>query len=368
MRVASFRCHVCIFFGGVMNAAVNEKTAIQKVILTFIGILPWAIVGTLLYAGLFVKPTVVINEVVPAAINVRDRVYGLANQGDDKWLAAGNYGLMLESSDGGVTWTKQESNTMKHFQDISAWKDSPDNAVAVGNDGVIVITEDSGKTWVEVDSPKSDIANKLLKVHTYSDGEAVTVGEMGAVLRSKDYGKTWSRLKPECGCELDDIFMNDVVKTPNGTYYVAAEYGRIFITRDDGLTWEEIQSDSPNSFGAIDARNDNEITIVGLAGVTVSTKDGGATWTYISPQASGMTEHMMDVQWSDAIDRWVAIGNKGKWMTFTSDLTNFEPMNISSTDYTSHSEMVIIDGKGLAVGATVGSLDLKTREWTLLHE
>jgi hypothetical protein len=55
-------------------------------------------------------------------------------------------------------------------------------------------------------------------------------------------------------------------------------------------------------------------------------------------------------------------------MTFTSDLTNFEPMNISDTDYTSHSEMVIIDGKGLAVGATVGSLDLKTREWTLLHE
>ena len=66
----------------------------------------------------------------------------------------------------------------------------------------------------------------------------------GAVLRSKDYGKTWSRLKPECGCELDDIFMNDVVKTPDGTYYVAAEFGRIFITRDDGGNWEEIQSES----------------------------------------------------------------------------------------------------------------------------
>ena len=355
-------------FGGFMNAAVHEKTGLERFVLTIIGIMPWAIVGTLLYAGLFVKPTVIINEVVPASINVRDRVYGLAHQGDQNWLAAGNYGLMLSSADNGVSWKVQDSTTMVHFQDISAWKDEPNRAVAVGNDGVIVVTEDGGENWTTVDSPKSDIANKLLKVHTYAGGEAVTVGEMGAVLRSKDYGKTWARLKAECGCELDDIFMNDVVKTPDGTYYVAAEFGRIFITRDDGVVWEEIQSESPNSFGAIDAKNNDEITIVGLAGVTVSTKDAGETWTYVAPQQSGMTEHMMDVQWSDAIDRWVAIGNKGKWMTFTSDLTDFEPMNISATDYTSHSEMVIVGDKGLAVGATVGSLDLKTREWTLLHD
>jgi photosystem II stability/assembly factor-like uncharacterized protein len=355
-------------FGGVMNAAVHEKNAIHRFVLTIIGILPWAIVGTLLYAGLFVKPTVIINEVVPAAINVRDRVYGITHRGDDNYLAAGNYGLILTSKDAGVSWKQQDSKTMKHFQDISAWKGESNRAVAVGNDGVIVITEDAGENWISVASPKSDIANKLLKVHTYAGGEAVTVGEMGAVLRSKDYGKTWSRLKAECSCELDDIFMNDIVKTVDGTYYVAAEYGRIFTTRDDGVTWEEAQSESPNSFGAIDAKNENEITIVGLAGVTVSTMDAGETWTYIAPSVSGMTEHMMDVQWSESIDRWVAIGNKGKWMTFTSDLKDFEPMNISITDYTSHSEMEIVDGKALAVGATVGLLDLKSGKWTLLHE
>ena len=108
-----------------------------------------------------------------------------------------------------------------------------------------------------------------------------------------------------------------------------------------------------------------KLPLLGLAGVVVSTRDGGETWTYISPEQSGMTEHLMDVQWSDAIDRWVAIGNKGKWMTFTSELTDFEPMNISTTDYTSHTEMEIVGGKGLAVGATVGSLDLKAKAWTL---
>ena len=55
-------------------------------------------------------------------------------------------------------------------------------------------------------------------------------------------------------------------------------------------------------------------------------------------------------------------------MTWNADMTDFEPMNISKTDYTSHTEMVIIGDKGLAVGATVGSLDLKTKAWTLLAE
>ena len=69
----------CMFiFGGFMNAAVHEKTGLERFVLTIIGIMPWAIVGTLLYAGLFVKPTVIINEVLsdkdkPTVKNIDDK-------------------------------------------------------------------------------------------------------------------------------------------------------------------------------------------------------------------------------------------------------------------------------------------------------
>ena len=366
----------CVFFsGGVMNVAAQnhaddktadssvaeEKSAGQKILTTLISILPWAIVATLLWAGIFVKPKAVIEEVITAPINVRDNIFGVAHVSGDKYLVAGNYGKLLITEDGGKTWKDQDSTVDVHLQDISAWDEN--RAVAVGNMGTTLMTEDGGKSWVSVESPKSDVANKLLKVHTYPGGEALAVGEMGMIIRSMDYGKTWKMLREE-----NDIFMNDVVKVDANTIWVAAEYGQIFKSADNGATWEELFTDSPNSFAAMDAKNPQEITIVGLAGVVVSTRDGGETWTYISPEQSGMTEHLMDVQWSDAIDRWVAIGNKGKWMTFTSELTDFQPMNISTTDYTSHTEMEIVGDKGLAVGATVGSLDIKTKTWTLYAE
>jgi photosystem II stability/assembly factor-like uncharacterized protein len=339
----------------------EEHSAGKKFLLTIVSILPWAIVGTLLWAGIFVKPTAVIEEVISAPINVRDNIFGVAHVDGDVYLATGNYGKMLITKDGGKTWENQDSTVVEHLMDISAWDDK--RAVAVGNAGVTLMTEDGGNTWVSVDSPKSDVANKLLKVHTYPGGEALAVGEMGMIIRSMDYGKTWHQLREE-----NDIFMNDIVKVDANTIFVAAEYGQIFKSIDNGQTWEEIFTDSPNSFAAIDARNPQEIAIVGLAGVVVGTTDAGETWTYVSPEQSGMTEHMMDVQWSEKANKWVAIGNKGKWMTWNPDMTDFEAMNISSTDYTSHTEMVVVGGQGLAVGATVGSLDLESKTWSLYAE
>lgn len=343
------------------SSVEEEKSAGQKILLTLLSILPWAIVGSLLYAGLFIKPEAIVEEVIPAPINVRDNIFGIAHVNGDTFLAAGNYGKMLITKDAGKTWETRDATVDVHLQDISAWDDK--RAVAVGNTGVTLMTEDGGNSWTSVESPKSDVANKLLRVHTYPGGEALAVGEMGMIIRSMDYGKTWKRLREE-----NDIFMNDIVKVDANTIYVAAEYGQIFKSIDNGETWEEIFTDSPNSFAGIDAKSPQEIAIVGLAGVVVGTTDGGETWTYISPQQSGMTEHMMDIQWSDAINRYVAIGNKGKWMTFTSDLKDFQPMNISKTDYTSHMEMVVVGDKGYGVGATVGVLDLNTKAWTVLAE
>lgn len=343
------------------SSSSEEQSIFKKLTLLILGILPWAIVAALLWAGIFIKPEAVIEKVVSDPINVRDNIFGAAYLGGETYLAAGNYGKMLITIDNGKNWKDQNSTVVEHLQDVSAW--DKDRAVAVGNAGVVIITEDGGKTWASVDAPLSDVANKLLKVHTYPGGEALAVGEMGMIMRSMDYGKTWKRLREET-----DIFMNDVVKVDANTIYATAEFGQMYKSVDNGATWEEILTDSPNSFTAIDARNPQEIVTVGLAGVVVGTQDGGETWTYITPEQSGMTEHLMDIQWSDAINRWVTIGNKGKWMTFKSDLTDFKPMNISNTDYTSHTEIVIVGDKGLAVGATVGSLDLKTGVWTLYAE
>lgn len=338
-----------------------DKSAGQKILLLLVSVLPWAIVGTLLWAGIFVKPKPVIEEVVPPVIDVRDNIFGVSGVNSDVYWSAGNYGKILISTDKGRTWKNQITPIQSHLQDITSWDDN--RAVAVGNEGVTLVTEDGGKTWTEVESPKSDTANKLLRVHSYPNGEAWAVGEMGMILISTDYGKTWTQMREE-----EDVFMNDIVRVDENTLFIAGEFGLIFKSADNGKTWKGTQTDSPNSFTAIEFRTPQEGVVVGLGGAIVATQDGGETWTYIDPKKSGMTEHLMDVDWSEETNEWVSVGNKGKWITFTSELSEFDSKNLSATDLTSHTELVINGSNLLAVGQTVGELDLKTDTWTLLAD
>jgi photosystem II stability/assembly factor-like uncharacterized protein len=342
----------------------EEKTAGQKFVNLILSILPWAIVGSLLYAGLFVKPTATIEEVIPPAIDKRDNIMGIARISSDVYWAAGNYGKILITKDKGKTWVNQVTPIDTHIQDIDSWDDK--RAVAVGNKGKVVVTSDGGETWREVEAPLSEVSNKLMRVHTYEGGEALSVGEAGMVIQSTDYGETWHSLRPE-----SDVYLNDIVRVDDQTIMIAAEtnpetlIARIIISRDNGETWEEVYTESPNSFMAINFKSPLEGVAVGLAGVIVGTTDGGVTWTMIDPSQSGMTEHLMDVHWSEETNQWVSVGNKGKWMTFSADLTSFEPRNLSDKDFTSHSELTL-DGKGfLSVGETVGYMDLDTKSWTI---
>ncbi|WP_051921534.1 WD40/YVTN/BNR-like repeat-containing protein [Porticoccus hydrocarbonoclasticus] len=363
-----------------------EKTAGQKFIALVLSILPWAIVGTLLWAGLFVKPTAVIEEVTPPAIDRRDNILGVTRVGPDVYWAAGNYGKILISTDRAKTWTNQNSTVDIHFQDIAAWDEN--RAVAVGNKGVAVVTDDGGKTWTSVETPKSEISNKLLKVHVSPGGEALAVGEMGMIIQSLDYGNTWKRLRDE-----EDVFFNDVARTNENTIIIAAEaraiedpdapydphqlvpdaYGLIFKSDDNGETWRTIKTDSLNSFAAIDFRNELEGVAVGLSGTIVGTFDGGDTWSHIDSKTSGMKEHLMDVAWSEHMKEWVGIGNKGKWIIFSGDLSSFDTRFLTEADaevkdFTSHSELALTgDGGFIGVGETVGYMDLETNQWTLLH-
>lgn len=334
----------------------------QKIAKLIISIMPWAIVGTLLWAGIFIKPTAVIEEVIPPVINVRDNIFGLSKVNSDVYMAVGNYGKIIISTDKGKTWESQTAPLESHLQDITSWDEN--RSLAVGNDGVTLTTEDGGKTWIEVESPKSETANKLLRAHAYPNGEAWAVGEMGMILNSHDYGNTWTQMREE-----EDVFMNDIVRVNETTLFIAGEFGLIFKSSDNGQTWKDTQTDSPNSFTAVAFRTPEEGVVVGLGGAIVATNDGGETWTYIKPKVSGMTEHLMDVDWSEATNQWVAVGNKGKWIKFSADLTQFDSRNLSDTDLTSHTELAIDgDGSFLSVGQTVGAMDIKSNAWTLFAD
>ncbi|HRH75482.1 MAG TPA: hypothetical protein PLM62_20540 [Zoogloea sp.] len=109
--------------------------------------LPLLIIGGLLYAAFFVKAEPEIGTLKARPLERRDAFYGVVAPGGSILWAAGSYGKIVRSDDGGKSWEVQASPVVAHLQSIAAW--DARRAVAVGNRGLAVVTDDGGKTWKE---------------------------------------------------------------------------------------------------------------------------------------------------------------------------------------------------------------------------
>ncbi len=345
------------------NNDLIEKTLSEKLVSSAMMLLPWLIVGTLLWAGVYVKPSVSIEKVKPSAIGKRDRFYGVDITPNNEIYIAGNYGKILKSQNSGKSWLRLETNIEKHLQDISAWDKS--KLVAVGNDGVIITTEDGGETWDKADAPKSEIANRLLKVHCYPNGEAWAVGEGGMIIQSMDYGKTWVVMRDE----IEDVIFSDVVKLNSGEIIVVGEYGRV-LKSTGKKKWDEVTIENSNSsLTAISTNTDGDILAVGLDGVMISSTDAGKTWRLVSGNETGNIEHLLGISWSDDLDSWAVVGNKGLWIEVTASLKKFKISTLSPTELLDHTSVQAVNKKGLYVGgANIGLLDLDEMLYTVFDK
>jgi len=338
-----------------------DKTMKQKTLSVLVSILPWCIVCGLLAAGIFIKPTAIVEVVIPPAIEKRDKIYGISSLDADHLWVAGNYGKVLFSDDNGKNWIRQVTSTRNHLQDISAWDEN--HVIAVGNKGVALVSDNGGDNWKEVATPKSDVTNKLIRVHTYQGGEAWAVGEMGMIIFSADYGNTWQRMREE-----EDVIMNDIIKVNDKNIIVVGEYGRIFRSIDRGRSWNDFYTDSPSSLMAIDFNSSTVGVAVGLDGVILETNDIGKTWTIMDKKLTGNTEHLMDVQWSEQLNEWISVGNKGRWVKFSVTSSEYEAGSFSQTDLSSHTELVLVGDGLITVGSNVGVYDFQTRVWQSLAD
>lgn len=259
---------------------------------------PLLIIGSLIYAAFFVKAEVRVDAIHAPAIERRDVFYGIAAPSAQVIWAAGSYGKVVRSNDGGASWAIQPTSLGVHLQSIAAWDEQ--RAVAVGNQGRVIVTDDGGTRWTEVEAPRSEVANKLVKVRAYADGSAWAVGEMGAALHSTDRGRSWTRALPE-----QDQGWNDVAFV-GADGWLVGEFGRVMRSRDGGAHWEAAESPSKSSLMSVAFRDARHGVAVGLSGTVLETADGGASWRLVPPQTR---EHLNHVRWDGAA--WVAVGDKG---------------------------------------------------------
>ncbi len=307
-------------------------------------VMPFAIIGGLLYAGIFVKPKSVGASVLPPVLNQRDAFYGVAVPADNIIWAAGRNGKIVRSEDAGKTWAVQTTPVRANLQSIAAWDAT--RAIAVGNFGTVLTTTDGGKAWTAVANvPRNADMQKYIRVRPAADGSAWMVGEFGLILASKDFGASWKSTGRQ-----EDLAWNDIAVSAT-TILVVGEFGKIRRSTDGGATWQDIASPLKSSLLSVALGSDGAAVAVGLEGAILTSKDAGVTWQRAD---SGTKEHLFCV--TRSADGWVAVGNQGLYLTAGQEPQGWVLKHFAERVFAWHTDVQTRAGKIFVAGATLSQV------------
>jgi photosystem II stability/assembly factor-like uncharacterized protein len=198
------------------------------------------------------------------------------------WIAG--YDGILNTTDGGITWNKQNSGGTYSFSSVFCLNK---NIVYV-TDYNIKYTTDGGISWYNQTVPNSAIIWDILFINA-DEGFAVggncnccVGGVNGAyIFHTTNGGGTWSTQKYDSTLVgyLGVSFINDSTGTVVGTG------GTILHTTDGGKTWNSQNSGTTEDIWVVFYFNSNLAYAVGgncsivNNGIILCTENGGETWT-----------------------------------------------------------------------------------------
>lgn len=228
-----------------------------------------------------------------------DMLYGVSFEGQ-AGIAVGDFGLVLESADGGKSWQRQSA--LPSSLGLFAVARRNGHCIAAGQQGTVLASSDC-KRWSAV---ASGTKARILGVHVNANGMAWAVGGFGTVLRSSDWGHRWEVLQPDWKALTGDTaepHLYAVHVAEDGTITMAGEFELVLRSRDNGASWSALRKGRRSLFGLHVAAS-GDIYAVGQEGVILKGSPDGAQWT---EQASG-TKSILTGIWSDANGSLVASG------------------------------------------------------------
>src|SRR5207247_1053380 len=243
-------------------------------------------------------------EMVPLAertIYVTDRFYDVQALTKDRAFVVGYNGKILETTDGGRSWTARPSGTELALYAVRFADDQ--HAFISGQDGLILHTADGGKSWQQQESnaffQDKDGSKQplyLFALHALDADHAWAVGDRSILTSTSDGGKTWRARKVAMEADISggeslaaaDPILYDVkfVDATNG--WIVGEFGKIMHTADGGESWHEqgetawkrakLGQDVLTWLRGLSFSDQQNGWMVGGYGLIYRTTDGGKTW------------------------------------------------------------------------------------------
>ena len=258
-------------------------------------------------------------------------------------LVVGENGLVLETTDGGKTWTKKDIN-MRPPGAAQAQR-RPQGAQAgpppgfggggaatlyniyfvnekigflTGARGTILKTDDGGKTWNRKMARNEAAANQnnnrrgrggirssLMGVQMINEKVGFIVGSENAILKTTDGGETWIGKSERVRVGETRNNLENILFVSPKTGWIIGSFGTLLHTNDSGETWEKRDAGFDNNLFGIHFYDEKTGWICGQEGLILHTNDGGKTW---KQQETDSIDNLLDVFFVDNMVGW-AVGD-----------------------------------------------------------
>ncbi len=217
---------------------------------------------------------------------------------DRRLIAVGAHGHIVYSDDDGSTWIQGRVPVSVTL--TAVYFPSGDYGWAVGHDGVILNTSDGGKTWTKqfdgymandaivkaASRAKERAQAQLEAAEVAGDDVAIEDAEMALetatyALQDAEYDLSTGSTKP-----FLDVWFYDAKRG-----YAVGAYGMFFHTQDGGKTWEDMSSTLPNPdrlhINSISTAGSHSLVLVGEMGMILRSDDLGGSWRQLEAPYDG---------------------------------------------------------------------------------
>jgi photosystem II stability/assembly factor-like uncharacterized protein len=245
----------------------------------------------------------------PGATNTEDpasQAFAAASFADpEHGVAVSADGSILVTADGGATWTARPTPAPDKVGAIFPRNVAPkswnfngvsftdrDHGVVVGHDGLILTTADGGSTWTYRGNPRYGVLQDVKFVDEFH-GQIVgrITGLPDAInyttIGTNDGGDSWQEnVAGKPGDGISPLNMQGVTAADPMHAIAVGDFGRIFVTFDEGKTWRNRRNGTNENLTDVAFLDRRRAVAVGginfqgdLRGVLLATNDGGESWT-----------------------------------------------------------------------------------------
>jgi photosystem II stability/assembly factor-like uncharacterized protein len=233
-------------------------------------LLPTATIAIVLVVGavLFVNSLPKGGQTAWARFDTAD-VHSLAfAAGDSERLLFGHHNGLLESRDGGRTWT-----SLPIRDDAMSLAPAGDGSIVIAGHLVFTASRDGGATWssIPTDLPSLDI-------HGFTRDPADPARmwaylATGGLWESTDYGAHWTEVR------ADNVIFPLAVRDGSTTRLLGVDVNGLVTSVDGGRTWAMLGTPPTYPMTGLAATPDGRTMYAGSPDGLFRSDDGGRTWS-----------------------------------------------------------------------------------------